>query len=193
MPARRGTGRADAADKGTPKRRRKSRPPWGNLFGGKPIERWAWYYNQKVDLGDDLVLRQRHMRMLQLKEYYGIFGGNFDYPIEGVGPSDWVPWYKLALAIASELDDSLKIVDAKPCGKTSPRWRGVEGRVLLSMVKAYRDIYPGRSTRWCLSRLLKQNPAFAKSLAQLEVRYYEAKKHFDFGTTKRQRNHKAAS
>ena len=179
MPARRGTGRADALDNGTAKRRRKSRPPWGNLFGGKPIERRAWYFNQTVDLGDDLVLKLQHLKMLQLKNYYGIFGGDFDYPIKGVRPSDWVPWYELALAIASELDDSLKIVDAKPRGKTAPRWRGVEGRVLLSMVKAYQDAYPSLSVRSCLVRLLKRNPALGKSLNQLVVRYYEAKKHFE--------------
>ena len=81
------------------------------------------------------------MKMLRLKGYYGIFGGDFDYPIKDLGPSDWVPWYKLALAIASELDESLKIVDAKPRSKTAPRWRGGEGRVLLSLVKALSDAH----------------------------------------------------
>ncbi|MGA8699816.1 MAG: hypothetical protein WB689_39520 [Xanthobacteraceae bacterium] len=30
---------------------------------GKPIERQAWYFNDKLDLGDDLVLQLQHMSM----------------------------------------------------------------------------------------------------------------------------------
>ena len=50
--------------------------------------------------------------MLRLKRYYGIEGGEHDPPV-GVAPAsvDWRPWYELALAVASELDESLKVVD----------------------------------------------------------------------------------
>ena len=107
MAVQRDAGGVGARAKGKARRKRRPRPPWGSLLGGKPIERQAWVFNQKLDLGDDLVLQLQHMSMLKLKHYYGIFGGDFDYPIKGVGPSDWVPWYRLALAIALELDDSL--------------------------------------------------------------------------------------
>jgi hypothetical protein len=171
---------------------RKRRPPWGNLLDGKPIQRQTWVFDEKLDLGDDFVLQLQHLKMLRLKNHYGIFGGDFDYPIKGVAPSDWVPWYKLALAIASQLDDSLKIVDAKPRAQTAARWRGVDGRALLSMVEACRDAYPHRSEQWCLDRLYKAIPALRKTpWKQLLVRYHEAKKHF--GATKRRRNSKAAS
>jgi hypothetical protein len=131
--------------------------------------------------------------MLRIKEHYQILGGNYEYPIKGLASHDWVPWYQLALVIASELDDSLKIVDAGPRGKTAPRWRGLEGRVLLDLVEAIREAYPHRSVRWCLKQMQTTQPAYGgpDRLDQLVVRYQEAKKYF--GATKRARNREPTS
>ena len=49
--------------------------------------------------------------MRRLKTRYGIIGGDHEYPTEGVGHIDWLPRYELALRLASDLDDSLKIAD----------------------------------------------------------------------------------
>src|SRR4029077_4017442 len=48
----RDAGGVGARAKGKARRKRRLRPPWGGLLGGKPIERQAWYFNDKLDLGD---------------------------------------------------------------------------------------------------------------------------------------------
>jgi hypothetical protein len=130
--------------------------------------------------------------MLQLKERYGIIGGDHEYPTGGVGHIDWFPWYELALKIASDLDESLKIAGSHAPAKTAARWRGPEGAFLLRIVDAIRETRPKRSIRWCLLELQKRSPGLAKiPFQQLDVRYHEAKKHF--GTTERTRNRKRPS
>jgi hypothetical protein len=131
--------------------------------------------------------------MVLLLRHYNIVGHVPSYPIAGVGDSGWWCWYQLALAIAAELDDSLKIVESKPRGKTAPRWRGDEGRLLLRMVDLSRDQKPGRGTDWYLDRLQKRYPTYYGRIAfkQLKSRYYEALKHHR--GTKHAHNNRTAS
>ena len=159
------------------KRRRRRRRPWGNLLGGKPIERSAYFGAEKVDLEDTARLIQYEM-MVSLVRHYGIRGPVPTYPFAGVGDVGGWLWYQLALAIASELDDSLKIIDAKRPGKTAPRWRGVEGRVLVRQIEALRKIRPHRSFGWCLYQLRAKFPTYYGAIPshQLKARYYEARK-----------------
>src|SRR5271155_1866052 len=119
-------GRASARPNRSGKRQR---PPWGDILGGKPIDRQDWYLNHKLDRSEADIQREQYWRMLLLKNYYQIPGGEHGLSV-GVAPSDGIHWYVLALRIAAELDVSLNIVDAKPRGKTSPRWRGSQGRTL---------------------------------------------------------------
>src|SRR5262245_28025457 len=58
--------------KAAQQRKRRRSPPWGKLFGGKPIERLAFIRGEKVDLGDDLAQRTRYSRMMSLLNHYGI-------------------------------------------------------------------------------------------------------------------------
>lgn len=91
----------------------------------------------------------------------------------------WLPWYELALAIASDLDDSLKIVGVQSRSKTSRRWRGgLEGDLLLDLVEFWRDLRPNRSEQWCLKQIHKENQAgFGRiPLKTLKARYYEVKR-----------------
>jgi hypothetical protein len=157
------------------------RPPWGELLGGKPIERQAWILGSRIEYEESCLASQQYSRMLLLKDYYGIVGGDHQYPTGGVGHIDWLPWYELALKIASDLDKSLKTVDAPRRGKTEARWRGSDGRVLLRTVDLIRENRPKQkcSIRWCLEQLRKKSPNLRKMpLRQLETRYYEAKRHF---------------
>jgi hypothetical protein len=158
------------------RRKRRLRPPWRNLLGGKPIERQYFYFNEKRDIGEDHLRLMQHIRMRLLMDHYKIQGAVEAYPIKGVGAATWLPWFELALAIASELDDSLKINDASLPGKTAPRWRGIEGQILLSLVDVWKKLRPKRPVRWCLQQMQKIDPnGFGRTpLDQLEVRYYEA-------------------
>jgi hypothetical protein len=171
-------------------RRRRLRPPWGNILGGEPIEREGWLFNERIDLGDEFVREQQHVKMLRLLSHYRIVG-NHDYPVQGVDTKG-LTWYQLALAIATDLDDSLKVVDAPPPSKTAARWRGPEGLFLVRLVNAIRESRPKKSIRWCLNELRKRSSGLAKMpLSQLEVRYHEAKKHF--AATERARKQKRPS
>lgn len=142
MAVQRDAGGVGARAKGKARRKRRLRPPWGDILGGKPIERYAWSFNKKIDLGEQTVQQEQYYKMLRLKRHYAIYGGDYDYPIKGVGPADWLPWYELALAIASELDHSLRIIDAARHGKTARRWRGPDGLALLQFVEAHQSVFP---------------------------------------------------
>jgi hypothetical protein len=166
--------------------KRRRRPPWGDLLGGKPIERQLWILGERTEWEEESLRAEQYSLMLRLKKHYGILGGENPAPAEGVAPADWLPWYQLALRIASDLDESLKIVHGNPPAKTAPRWRGSDGLFLLRQVDAIRETRPKRSIPWCLQEMQKRLPGLAKiPLRQLIVRYHEAKKHF--GTTEQTR------
>jgi hypothetical protein len=171
-------------------RQKHHRPPWGGLLGGKSIERHAWVFGEKTDLGEEFARQMQYFRMLKLKEYYRITGGEYGYPypIKGIGRAEWLPWYELALSIASALDDSFKIIDADPPKKTAKRWRGgFDGTMLLELVDQLHTFFRNRSVRWCLHQLQSQNPGLKQiPLKQLVVRYHEAKRHQN--ATKRRRH-----
>ena len=169
--------------------KRRQRPPWGDLLGGKPIERQIWMFGDRIEWGEKSLGEEQFSRMLRLKEHYGMVGGHNPPPTTGVAPPDWLPWYELALRIASDLDDSLKIVDVSPPVRTAARWRGPEGALLVRLVNAIREnrSKPKKpSVRWCLLVLRKKSPGLTEmSPSELEARYYDAKKRF--GTTKQAR------
>jgi len=172
--------------------RRRPRPPWGRLFGGKPIERHIFVRDEKIDLGDEFLREVQYLRMHALLQHYGIVGHVPPYP-KGLADRSWWCWYELALAIASESDDSLKIVDGRPPGKTAARWRGLEGAELIRLVGWFRKSKPKWSVRQCVQKVQKLFPANygRMPLDQLVVRYHEAKRHHS--TTKRGRNNERAS
>ena len=113
------------------RKKAKNPPPWGNILGGKPIERWC-RRDDPADgqMAEKEALHEQFRRMCVLREHYGIN--------KGLG------WYKLALAIASELDNSLKIIDPapRPAHKTSRKWATVEGVQLVAEIEAMRQQYP---------------------------------------------------
>jgi hypothetical protein len=169
------------------KRKQRLRPPWGNILGGKPIERQAWFFNEKIDLGDEFVRQEQYDKMRRLATHYQIIG-DLEYPVKGIDSSR-LGWYQLALAMASDLDDSLRIVDAPSPAKTTARWRGPEGLFLLRIVDAIRKTRPKKSIRWCLNEFRKRTPGLAQmSLDQLDVRYHEARKHFSATEEARKQN-----
>ena len=173
---------------GKARRKRRPRPPWGGILGGQLIENRFCFFDEKRDLGEHYARLMQHIKMVTLKAHYGIQGGDNLFPTKGVGAAEWLPWYQLALAIASDLDDSLKIVDAKPPSRTARRWRGVEGSVLVDLVDIWKQLRPKRSVQWCLQHVQINDPnGFGQMpLKDLTVRYYEAKRHHH--TTKRAHN-----
>lgn len=169
-----------------PKRRR--RPPWGDLLGGKPIERQIWIFNKKIDRDEEELAEQQFQSMLLLKAHYGIVGGDYPYPPVGVATAEWLPWYQLSLRLASELDRSLEIVDAAPPSKTAARWRGVDGKVLLRLVDIQKKIHPNHSIRRCLKEIQKRNSGLSQySLRELNARYHDAKRHIGTKKTPKQK------
>jgi hypothetical protein len=158
----------------------RSHPPWGNLLGGKSIERQIWVFGKKIDQPEERLRAQQYLKMQKLMWHYGIVGG---LPIGGVAPPDWSSWYDLALAIARDLDHGLQIVDAPKPGKTAARWRGGrEGALLLGIVELEleRTAHRQRSMRWVLERARKRFPEIGKiHIDELVARYYDAKNHRD--------------
>jgi len=156
--------------------KRRPRPPWGKLLGGKPIERRVLIRDDKLDLDEESRERQ-YLKMQGLFHHYGIVGYVPLYP-KGLADRSWWPWYELALAIASELDDSVKIVDGRPRGKTAVRWRGLEGTELIRLVETVKRL-KNRPVQWCLREVQKMFPTSygQMPLDQLVVRYHEARRH----------------
>jgi hypothetical protein len=171
--------------------KRRPRPPWGKLLGGKPIERHVFIRDEKLDLDEESLRERQYLKMQGLFHHYGIVGYVPLYP-KGLADRSWWPWYELALAIASELDDSVKIVDGPRPGKTAARWRGHEGTELIRLVDMIKRV-KNRPDRWCLREVQKMFPTShgQMPLDQLAVRYYEAKRHHR--TTKRARINERAS
>jgi hypothetical protein len=159
--------------------RRRRCAPWGKLLGGKPTERHTFMGDERIDLDEEYLRERQYFAMQFLLQHYGIVGNVPLYP-KGLADRSWWGWYELALAMASELDDSLKIVDSRPPGKTAPRWRGAEGASLIRSVDTLKKVKPNRSIRLCL-RLVRQkvapNSYGQMTLEELEARYYEARRH----------------
>ena len=139
---------------------RKPKPLWGDMLG-KPIERlWRGDLLPAIpdlsDLGDPAEIADlsknksfadQYRKMCRLKEHYG---------------ADC--WYALALAIASEIDDGLKIIDPPPrrTDKTAPRW-GEEGEYLLEMVDCLREEEGGEAKlEYLLMKLQKLSDRYGK-------------------------------
>ena len=180
-------------------RKRRPRSPWGKLLSGKPIERHVFKHDEKIDL-EEFTQEMQYQRMLLLRDHYGIGGPVPRYPVAGLVDPSWLCWYKLALAIASELDDSLKIVDGTPRGKTAARWRGLEGAELIRLVDIIRKVKVKSkpsvrmpSVRGCLRVVQKRFPTSYGRMPfdQLVARYHEAKRHHR--STNRERNNERAS
>jgi hypothetical protein len=173
--------------------RRRRRAPWEKLLGGKPTERHIFIGDERIDLDDEFLRERQYFAMQSLLQHYGIVGHAPPYP-KGLADRTWWCWYQLALAMASERDDSLKIVDGRPPGKTAPRWRGAEGANLIRLVDTLKRVKPNRPIRWCLRVVQKKvipNSYGRMTLDELEARYYEARRHHR--TTKRARNSEGAS
>ena len=142
------------------------RTPWPRL--GKPIERPLSrpYSNKEYEeWSEGLARKWQYERMLQIKKHYGI-----------EGERGWEPWYNLVVAIVSEFDDGLKIVDTKVPNK--PRWKGADGYSLVKLVEVIQAEDRTRSERDCLGILIRENRWFGQfSVDTLSVRLAEAKRH----------------
>jgi hypothetical protein len=57
---------------GQAQRKRRRRPPWGKLLGGKPIERHVFVQGEKIDLGDEPAWERQYFKMLCLLDHYRI-------------------------------------------------------------------------------------------------------------------------
>ena len=145
---------------------------------GKPIERlWRRDFLAAIpdhlsDLGDPTeiaglvekkLFADQYQKMVRLKERYGADG-----------------WYALALAIASEIDDGLKIIDPPPrrTDKTAPRW-DKEGEYLLELVDCLREEEGGEvKLEYLLMKMQQLFPdRYGKmKLSTLKTRYHEAKR-----------------
>ncbi len=148
---------------------RKPKRLWGDMLG-KPIERkWRRGYLKKTpalaeiaDLYEKKSFADQYRKMCRLKEHYGADG-----------------WYALALAIASEIDDGLKIIDPPPrrTDKTAPRW-DKEGEYLLELVDCLREEEGGEAKlEYLLMKLQKLSDRYGKmKLSTLKTRYHEAKR-----------------
>lgn len=138
--------------------------------------RWPGQRDGKNNLDRQLQFQQ----MLQLKEFYKIQGPVESYLIRGVGPARSF-WYKLALAIASDLEVSFKIVAPRSGRKTAPRWRGEEGKKLVELVDRMQAFNPKRkrTDRWCLQKIQISSPEGygGMKLDDFATRFAEARKH----------------
>jgi|ERR1043166_9064389 hypothetical protein len=155
-----------------PRRRQRS---WGDKLG-KPIEQIDGFYAD--------ARREQYNKMLLLKEHFKI-----------QGERGWRPWYALALAIASELDDGLKIVDwVRKQGRTAPRWRGAEGIILLQHVEDFKNASNSKKLLGQLAYLQQLLPSIYGGMSRdaLEKAYYEALRHHRRTPKPRQRKRAAS-
>jgi len=148
----------------------RKRAPWGDLLG-KPIERLFPRNDHLGEVSERDAMAQQFKKMCRLKDRYGIEGDR-----------GWEPWYQLALALATEIDDAVTIIDPlpRPSGKTAPRWRGAEGLQLLAEVQALSEEYEGKVKQYAIFAELQElcPQRYGKmSLDQLKTNYHEAKRH----------------
>ena len=62
-------------------------------MGGKAIERQIWVFGKKIDQPEKRLRAQQYLKMQKLMWHYGVVG---DFPIGGVAPAEWLPWYEVA-------------------------------------------------------------------------------------------------
>src|SRR5262245_11333880 len=74
--------------------KRRPRPPWGQLLGSKPIERHLFLRDEKIDLGEESTQESQYLRMLLLRNHYGIGGPIPRYPVAGLVDTSWLCWSK---------------------------------------------------------------------------------------------------
>lgn len=156
--------------------RRKKFPAWGPLGDGRPIER---LFSQELcsrepryaEWAEMDAKAEQFRRMCRVKEHYGI-----------AGERGWRPWYELALALASKIDDSLMIVDLppRPTHKTAKRWAGVEGKVFVEEIAAMRGQVVDQDAT--MDTLIKKHqelfPRYRDmDFDSLKARYYDAVRH----------------
>jgi len=91
---------------GQAKRKRRPRPPWGKLLGGKPIQRHT-FVPEKIESCDEFTRERQYLRMQALLHHYGIVGH--------------VPAYPKGLAEA----EALAALDAMPAGLRLELWSRV--------------------------------------------------------------------
>lgn len=148
--------------------------PWGN-FLGMPIERWFRRDDERQgEAAERDAIAEQYRKMVRLKEHYGI-----------EGETGWRPWYDLAVAVISEFDDGLKIIDPppKPTDKKAARWRGFEGLVLLNEIEALRESVEAEvGKKVCVEALLTYHQELCQRYrgmkpAILKKNYYEALRH----------------
>src|SRR5262249_39911140 len=66
---------------GPAQHKRRQRPPWGKLLGSKPIERHRFVRDEKIELGEEFTQEVQYLRMLPLRDHYGIGGPVPRYPV----------------------------------------------------------------------------------------------------------------
>jgi hypothetical protein len=179
MPKKKAVHAAAETSSGQGRKRRRRPPPWSKPLVASKLVRHIFVGDEKIELDAEFLREIQYFAMQSLLQHYGIVGHVPLYP-KGLADRSWWCWYQLALTIASKLDDSLKIVDGPPPGKTAPKWRGAEGANLIRLVDQLKSVKPNRSIRWCL-RVVQQkvipNSYGRMTLGELEARYYEARRH----------------
>jgi len=153
---------------------RKPKRPWGDRLG-KPIERFIRRDDpQHGEAAEKDAIAEQYRKMVRLKEHYGI-----------EGETGWRPWYDLAVAVISEFDDGLKIIDPrpKPTHKKAAKWRGTEGLVLLNEIEALRESAEAEvGSKVCVEALLEEHQQLCPRYrgmkpATLKKNYFEALRH----------------
>ena len=108
------------------------------------------------------------------KEQYGI-----------EGETGWRPWYELALALALERDDGLKIIDPPPrrTDEKAAKWRGAEGLQFLDEFDALREAMEAEvGHEVCVEAVLAEHQEVCERYSKmkpdvLKKNYYEALRH----------------
>lgn len=155
----------------------RNRAPWSDLLG-KPIERLFPRNDRLGDYSERVAIDQQFDKMCRLKDHYGI---------NSTGAR---PWYQLALALASELDDALTIVDPppRPTGITRRRWRGAEGLQLLHQVEALNEEHGGEIKQEALLAELQElcpQRYGGITLNHMKKNYQDAKRHHTKSTKRK--------
>jgi len=153
---------------------RKPKPPWGERLG-RPIERFIRRDDpQHGEAAKNDTIAEQYRKMCRLKAHYRI-----------EGETGWRPWYELALALALERDDGLKIIDPppKPTHKRATKWRGAEGLRFLKETDALREAMEAEvGHKVSVEAVLAEHQQVCSryrdmDLQELEKNYYEAKRH----------------